>query len=255
MRLLLSALLFIPLSSAFYTTLLNSVPKTCLFAEKAGLNKREFLKYAFGTVVSSSVFVGRGVNAAGLLEEYGSDFKNFDSKNVETVIDVVDASKKGEAGVDPTLRASYYYPTAKKRYLPRIKKVSDVISEIPVSIQEGDWDTISTFANKIADDAILPMKLYQSSLDGQGLHMVNNYAAVMKDNALIYEQKTKELQTAAKQKNKEAAVTALGGMSESLQGYRVAGRLTGPDGGGDIPSVEDMRRMAMRRPTTAVAKK
>ena len=35
-------------------------------------------------------------------------------------------------------------------------------------------------------------------------------------------------------------------MSTALLAYRTAGSLLGPDGGGDIPSVEDIRRSACR---------
>ena len=115
-------------------------------------------------------------------------------------------------------------------------------------IDSSDWEGVSTFANKIADDAILPMKLYQSSLDGQGLNMKNDYVTAMKDKANLFELKTKDLQKAVKTQNKDKAMAALNGINEAVTDYRVAGRLNNSDG--DIPSVEDMRRGAMRRPVT-----
>ena len=35
-------------------------------------------------------------------------------------------------------------------------------------------------------------------------------------------------------------------MAVALQTYREVGRLTGPDGGGDIPSTDEIRRAACR---------
>ena len=35
-------------------------------------------------------------------------------------------------------------------------------------------------------------------------------------------------------------------LSEALMSYRTEGRLLGPDGGGDIPSVDEIRRSACR---------
>jgi len=39
---------------------------------------------------------------------------------------------------------------------------------------------------------------------------------------------------------------ALEDMAESLLAYRTSGRLLGPDGGGDIPSVDEIRRSTKR---------
>ena len=39
---------------------------------------------------------------------------------------------------------------------------------------------------------------------------------------------------------------ALEDLSSALLAYRTAGRLLGPDGGGDIPSVDEIRRAACR---------
>merc|ERR1711862_830909 len=132
---------------------------------------------------------------------------------------------------------------AKKRYVPRIVKVSQALPTVPDMIDSSDWESVSLFANKVADDAILPMKLYQSSLDGQGLNMKNDYVKTMKDKANLYEEKTKDLQKAIKLKNKDKAMIALNGMAEAMTDYRVAGRLKDDDG---IPTVEDMRRDSIR---------
>merc|ERR1712232_345146 len=152
----------------------------------------------------------------------------------------------------PHLKEVTIIQPQKKRYVPRIIKVSENISAVPSQIELSDWDAVSTFANKIADDAVLPMKLYQSSLDGQGLNMKNDYVPLMKEKADLFEQKTRDLQKAVKAQNKDKAMIALNGINEAITEYRVAGKLSDSDG--NIPSVEDMRRGAMRRPVV-VAKK
>lgn len=182
--------------------------------------------------------------ASSLLEDFGTDFKNFDVKKAPEVKPTLEGNAKGQSSIDPTLKGSYYYPTAKKRYVPRIMKVSESLAAIPDLIDSSEWDSVSDFANRVADDAILPMKLYQSSLDGQGLNMKNDYVPIMKDKANLYELKTRDLQKAAKAKNRDKAMVALNGMSEAMTDYRVAGRLRDEDG--NIPSIEQMRRDSMR---------
>ena len=181
----------------------------------------------------------------GLLDDFGADPNKIAEKT--KAVEVIPLNTpKGQVGIDPTLKGSYYYPTAKKRYLPRIKKVSDAIVQVPDAISLADWETVGVFADKVADDAVLPLKLYVSSLDGQGLGMANSYAKDMKKDADTFEVKVKDLQKAIKKKDSEKAIIAVQGMSIALQDYREQGRLTGPDGGGDIPSVDEIRRSACR---------
>ena len=47
-------------------------------------------------------------------------------------------------------------------------------------------------------------------------------------------------------KDQEKSSKALEDLSTALLSYRTAGRLLGPDGGGDIPSVDEIRRSACR---------
>lgn len=61
-----------------------------------------------------------------------------------------------------------------------------------------------------------------------------------------FEKNQKKLVAALKKKDREASSTALQGMAVALQTYREVGRLTGPDGGGDIPSTDEIRRAASR---------
>lgn len=141
---------------------------------------------------------------------------------------------------------AYYYPTAKKRYLPRILKVSNEIALIPNALVDGDWATVADFG-KVAENAILPLQLYQSSLDGQGLSMNNAYAKIMKQDALQYEKAYQVFAKAVKQQNLDSAQQAVSEMGVAIADYRTQGRLSDDDG--NIPSVDEMRRMAMRRQT------
>lgn len=61
-----------------------------------------------------------------------------------------------------------------------------------------------------------------------------------------FEKNQKKLVAALKKKDQTASSEALEGMATALQTYRTVGRLLGPDGGGDIPSVDDIRRSALR---------
>jgi len=210
-----------------------------------------FLQYSIP--LAALLFNGKEATASSLLEDFGTDFSNFEVKKAEVEKPATKVAGKGENGIDPTLKGSYYYPTAKKRYVPRIIKVSNSLASVPDMIDSSDWDAVLLFASKVADDAILPMKLYQSSLDGQGLNMKNDYVTKMKDKATLYEEKTRDLQKAAKAQNKEKAFFALNGMAEAITEYRVAGRLSDDDG--NIPTVEDMRRSGMRRPVTSTLAK
>lgn len=142
--------------------------------------------------------------------------------------------------------SAYYYPTAKKRYLPRIQKVTDIINQMPDAIANDDWATVEQFS-ATADNAILPLQLYVSSLDGQGLSLSSSFSKTMKDEAKSFEKQYKVLQKAMSKKDKESALLAVTAMGISVANYRQAGRLT--DDAGNIPSVDDIKRMTMRRPT------
>lgn len=51
--------------------------------------------------------------------------------------------------------------SARKRYLPRIKLVSDSLGDAKTLVGRGDWAQLEKFANKEADDCTLPMKVNQ----------------------------------------------------------------------------------------------
>ena len=130
--------------------------------------------------------------------------------------------------------------------MPRITKVTQSIGEVPQAIANGQWEEVEAFA-KIADNAVLPLQLYVSSLDGQGLSMSNSYAKVMKKDALEFEKQYKIFEKAIKKKDKDGALSAIQEMGVAVVDFRQAGRLTDEDG--NIPSVDEIKRSTMRRVT------
>jgi hypothetical protein len=125
--------------------------------------------------------------------------------------------------------AAYYYPTAKKRYLPRIQKVTEEIVRMPEAIAGQDWAAVTAFG-KVAENAVLPLQLYVSSLDGQGLSMANSYAKQMKIDALAYEQAYKKFEKALKKQNGEEVLLTVTAMGVAIIDYRTVGRLRDDDG-------------------------
>ena len=134
--------------------------------------------------------------------------------------------------------------------MPRIKRCNDAIPEAAAAIGTEDWDAASEFAFKIADDTVLPMKLYTSSLLGGGTNVKVAFAKDMTKAADDFERAQKKLVKAVTIRDRESSSTALEQLATALQVYREAGRLTGPDGGGDIPSVDEIRRSACRQGRT-----
>jgi len=201
------------------------------------------------SLISSLLMQPTVTHAGSLLEDFGTDLKNIDTAsgtNSKSTIGAVTPTKKDESDIEPNLRSNYYYPTNKKRYLPRIKRCSDEIPQVAASIGQEDWDTVNGFATKVADDAILPLKLYTSSLTGGGTNVKVSFVKEMKSSTEAFELSQKSLVKAVSMKNREAATNALQDMSTALLRYRTAGKLLGHDGGGDIPSVDDIRRSASR---------
>lgn len=183
---------------------------------------------------------------AGLLDEYGSDPQKI--SQATEVQSQTSATVKGKEAstIEPNLRSNYYYPTNKKRYLPRIKKCNDAIPFAAEAIGTGDWVTADDFVNNIADNTILPLKLYTSSLTGGGTNVKVSFTKDMSDAASKFEKAQKALVKAVKKQDQTSSSRALEDLSEALLAYRTAGRLTGPDAGGDIPSVDEIRRSACR---------
>jgi len=206
-------------------------------------SRRSFVSFGAAALVG-----GFGLSqpaSAGLLDEFGTDPSKINSPKIEPKQAVV-AKPKVESNYEPNLRSNYYYPTNKKRYLPRIKKCNDAIPGAAAMIGNGDWEAAADFANNIAEDTILPMKLYTSSLLGGGTNVKVAFAKDMTDSAKNFEKAQKALSKAISKKDQQKSSSALEELSSALQAYRTAGKLLGPDGGGDIPSVDEIRRAACR---------
>lgn len=206
-------------------------------------SRRQF----FGVVSKSAALIAAPqIASASLLDDYGSDPKKIAEKETPPPVAVASSKAKSESVIEPNLRSNYYYPTNKKRYLPRIKKCNDAIPLVAQQIGDGDWDAVEDFALKVADDTILPMKLYTSSLTGGGTNVKVSYTKDMYKAADEFEKNQKKLVKAIQKKDSNASSTALEGMATSLLSYRTVGGLLGADGGGDIPSVDEIRRAACR---------
>ena len=227
----------------------NISPKTQLNA--ASSNDEMTRRSVFATLSTSTLaFLTTTTSSpqpanAGLLDEFGSDPSKIQEKEKVEVVRTV-AKPKDESAIEPNLRSNYYYPTNKKRYLPRIKRCNDAIPEVADAIGNLDWDAVADFNSKIADDTILPMRLYTSSLTGGGTNVKVSFTKDMNNAADQFEGAQKALAKAIKKKDQTASSRALEDMASALLAYRTSGRLLGPDGGGDIPSVDDIRRSACR---------
>ena len=169
--------------------------------------------------------------AAGLLDEYGTDPSKVAKREEETRAAAAaemarkkaSASASGEggqdSGIEPNLRSNYYYPTNKKRYLPRIKKCNDAIPDAAAMIGSGDWEGAATFADKVADDTVLPMKLYTSSLLGGGTNVKVAFAKDMTAAEKDFEKAQKKLVKGIGKKDREASSQALEDLSRALLSY------------------------------------
>ena len=89
-----------------------------------------------------------------LFDQFGTDSKTIKQTPKSTTTEKV-MVPKSEGSIDPNLRANYYYPTARKRYLPRIKRASDEISRVPDAVAEGRWEEVSEFCTKVRREATL----------------------------------------------------------------------------------------------------
>ena len=239
---------FAPSSTTTTQQVVSQSPSTQLNAENNVVNRRSI----FGTITASTIAIITSSTTnpspanAGLLDDYGSDPTKIDNKPKEEPVKPAIAKPKDESVIEPNLRSNYYYPTNKKRYLPRIKKCNDAIPEVALAIGDLDWEAVSDFNSKVADDTILPMKLYTSSLSGGGTNVKVSFTKDMMKAADDFESSQKALSKAVKKKDQTASSRALEDMATALMAYRTSGRLLGPDGGGDIPSVDEIRRSACR---------
>lgn len=203
------------------------------------VNRRSF----FGQLIGASALLPTLANA-GLLDEFGTDPTKITQDEPKKSVTPVVPQKKSESFIEPNLRSNYYYPTNKKRYLPRIQKCSNMIPNVADLLGSEDWEAIDNFAKTVADDTILPLKLYTSSLTGGGTNVKVSYTKDMYACADQFEANQKRLLKAIAKKDTALATQALEGMSEALSRYRTVAGLK--DDMGDLPSVDDIRRAASR---------
>jgi len=138
--------------------------------------------------VTSATVAGISPAYAGLLDDYDTDL-NVDKQAEKKRVEQAKNKGKDAYNEEPNLQSNYYCPNNKGmslfhvtictnyfifaikfvhifchyltvRYLPRIKKCSDVILDDVIAISnKEDWDAVRDFAMAVADDTILPMKL------------------------------------------------------------------------------------------------
>jgi hypothetical protein len=200
--------------------------------------RRAFLTNTGGI---AAALAAPSIAQAGLLEEFGADPSKIVQQEPPKP---VRALPKSESLIEPNLRSNYYYPTNKKRYLPRIKKCSDQVPIAADMIGQEDWEGVAEFANKVADDTILPLKLYTSSLTGAGTNVKVSYTKDMFECADKFEMNQKKLVKAIAKKDRALSSQSLEAMSEALTRYRTVARLG--DDMGDLPSIDDIRRATRR---------
>ncbi|CAN8070002.1 unnamed protein product [Agarophyton chilense] len=139
--------------------------------------------------------------------------------------------------IESNLRGQYYFPTARKRYLPRVKLAWEVLPDAEKAATESHWLKVTDFSKGELSDAILPMKLYASSLAGGGLSINAKFIDGMNRQTDLYERALRQLSKAAKRKDASVALGNLTDMKEAITKYRQLGHLEAVDFGiGEIPT-------------------
>ncbi|GAB0495327.1 hypothetical protein MMPV_006626 [Pyropia vietnamensis] len=129
--------------------------------------------------------------------------------------------------IEPTLRGSYYSPTAKLRYLPRVRLAAESLDSAVVAAARGDWATLTEMASPTGalGDAAAPMRLYASSLSGQGLSIASRAAKEMDAAGADYAAAIARLTKGAKKRSSGTVGGALDDLRASMNAYRRAGRM------------------------------
>lgn len=139
--------------------------------------------------------------------------------------------------IESNLRGQYYFPTARKRYLPRVKLAWDTIPNAEEAARSSKWPMVSEILSAELSDAVLPMKLYASALAGGGLSITGKFIEKMNAQTQLYEQALKKLGKATKRRETAVALDSLSSMRGAIDAYRKLGHLEAPDFGiGEIPS-------------------
>lgn len=146
-----------------------------------------------------------------------------------------DESKSTEIGTN--LRGQYYFPTARKRYLPRVKLAFDSLPDAENSLRAKKWSALGHLTEDVLSNAVLPMKLYASSLAGGGLNIGAKFIFDMTKEAETFELLLNKLTNAIKKKDASTAMASIKGMKNAILQYRTLGKLESDDFGiGDIPA-------------------
>lgn len=141
-----------------------------------------------------------------------------------------------EVEIESNLRGQYYFPTARKRYLPRVKLAWDSLPDAEQAARNNKWIELAEIERGELRDALLPMRLYTSSLGGQGLSISAKFIDKMNSQADTYERALKTLAYAVKKKEAPVVLETLSVMRTAISKFREAGRLQGDDFGiGEIP--------------------
>lgn len=85
-----------------------------------------------------------------------------------------------------------------------------------------------------------------SSLSGGGTNVKVGFSKDMMSAAKTFEKNQGLLVKSVEKKDAAKASAALENMAEAMLAYHTSGKLLGPDGGGDIPSVDEIRRSTKR---------
>lgn len=138
--------------------------------------------------------------------------------------------------IESNLRGQYYFPTARKRYLPRVKLAWDSLPDVEQAAKSNHWpDVVGLWTDELSN-AVLPMRLYARSLTGQGLNVNAKFIDRMNAQTDLYEAALKRLTTAAMRKETASVLASLTDMRDALSKYRESGHLGSPDFGiGELP--------------------
>lgn len=148
----------------------------------------------------------------------------------------VEEASEPEMEIESNLRGQYYFPTARKRYLPRVKVAWDTLPDAEQAVRSNQWSEVAELEKQELRDALLPMRLYASSLAGQGLSISAKFIERMNSQADSYEGALKKLAKAAKKKETPVALETLSVMKDAISKYRQFGHLESDDFGiGEIP--------------------
>lgn len=130
-------------------------------------------------------------------------------------------AQESEAEIEANLRANYYYPTARKRYLPRIKRALEDLPQATELVRSKRWADAETFiVDGYVGDCHMPMRLYASSLAGQGLSLAAKFVQRMASDADDVENSVKKLKKALKKRDESEALAQLDEIKSSVSAFR-----------------------------------